>query len=125
MPRGGLRRYWKRLLILAASYAAVVSASLALSIKPIYSLLLSTTLMIAFYALLTWRAYAERESFIDRLRPFVASQRLYDQITAPPSIASPELDAYPPFQALCADLLGTRCAYLIPLGPLAPLPAMK
>ena len=121
LPRGGLRRHWQRLLILAAGYAAAVSASLALPLKPIYSLLLSTALMIAFYALLTWRSYAERESFIERLRPFVASQGLYDQITAPSSLASPELDTYPPFQALCAELLGAKRAYLITLGPLAPL----
>jgi len=31
------------------------------------------------------------------------------------------MDVYPPFQALCADLMGARRAYLIPLGPLAPL----
>jgi signal transduction histidine kinase len=121
LPRGGLQRYWQRLLILAAGYCAAVSASLALPLKPIYSLLLSTTLMIAFYALLTWRSYAERQSFVDRLRPFVASQRLYDQMTAPSRVASPELDAYPPFDALCGDVLGARRAYLIPLGALAAL----
>jgi len=121
LPRGGLRRHWQRLLILAAGYATAVSVSLALPLKPIYSLLLSTALMIAFFALLTWRSYAERESFIDSLRPFVASQGLYDQITAPSNIAPPEMDANPPFQALCAHLLEARCAYLIPLGPLAPL----
>lgn len=121
LPRGGLRRHWGRLIILAAGYAAAVSVSLALPLKPIYSLLLSTSLMIAFYALLTWRSYAERESFIDHLRPFVASQDLYDQITGPSSTAPPEMDAYPPFQALCADLLGARRACLIPLGQLASL----
>lgn len=121
LPRGGLRRYWQRLIILAAGYAVAVSFSLTLPLKPIYSLMLSTALMIAFYALLTWRSYNERESYIERLRPFVASQRLYEQITASSLQSPPELDAYPPFQALCADLLGAQCAYLIPLGPLAPL----
>jgi signal transduction histidine kinase len=53
-----------------------------------------------------------------QLRPFVASQRLYDHLLAS---AAPTAEAYMPFCALCSDVLGARLAHLIPLGPLAPL----
>jgi signal transduction histidine kinase len=53
------------------------------------------------------------------LRPFVASQRLYEHLLAPSSPS--EVDAATPFRALCEDVLGARLAYLVPLGPLAPL----
>jgi signal transduction histidine kinase len=54
-----------------------------------------------------------------QLRPFVASQRLYERLLAPTS--PPDVDVTPPFRALCEDILGARVAYLVPLGPLAPL----
>jgi signal transduction histidine kinase len=57
---------------------------------------------------------------MQNLRPFVTSQRLYEQLLTsaqPPQ----ELDAHLPFRALCGGLLNARSAYLIPLGPLAPL----
>lgn len=128
LPRHGLRRFWQRAIILAAGYSLVVSWALTYPLKPIYTLLLSTLLLVAFYALLSWRSYADRERYIQSLRPFVSSQRLYDQLlhpltdqSAPLSTTPAELDIAKPFSALCEDLLGARLAYLIPLGPLAPL----
>jgi signal transduction histidine kinase len=133
LPRHGLRRYWQRAIILAAGYGALVSWALVLPLRPIYTLLISTFLMTAFYGLLSWRSYAERESYIARLRPFVASQRLYDQLLEVPEQGEENLrpasserklvseDIAQSFHALCADLIGTRLAYLVPLGPLAPL----
>ncbi len=119
LPRRGLWRHWRSAVILAGGYSLVVGASLALQLRPIYSLLLSTLLMTLFYALFSWRSYAERERAMAQLRPFVASQRLYDQLLTPSS--PPEVDAATPFQALCQEVLGARLAYLAPLGPLAPL----
>jgi signal transduction histidine kinase len=123
LPRGGLLSYWRRTLVLAAGYGALIAATLSIpplaDVDPIYRLLLATVLMTVFLALLIWRSYADRERGMDRLRPFVASERLYERLlrTATP----PTIDVAAPFRALCEDVLGARVAYLAALGPLAPL----
>lgn len=120
LPRRGLMRYWQRALILAGGYSLIISFSLALDIQPIYSLLLGAGLMVIFYALLGWRAYIEREHLITSLRPFIESTHLYEQaqrLVAPAE--SP--GAKDPFHALCKEVLGTRLAFLIPMGSMAPL----
>lgn len=121
LPRRGLVQYWRRALILASGYGFVMGWGLALPLQPVYSLLLSTLLMVVFYALLVWRSYAERERFIASLRPFVASQNLYGQLLAPGQLMAPSFDAQVPFNALCQDVLETHSARLIALGHLAPL----
>jgi signal transduction histidine kinase len=109
LPRRGLRRYWRNAVLLAIGYGVAVGLSQ----------LLATLLMILFYALLSWRSFAQRERYIAQLRPFVASERLYEQLVAP---ASPSLtDAAAPFYALCRDVLDARAACLVAWGPLAPL----
>jgi hypothetical protein len=118
LPRQGLLRYWRRAVILAGGYAAVISLSLSLNLHPIYSVLLSALLMTVFFALLSWRSFTERQYFIDQLRPFVTSQRVYDQLVATSPI---EVEIDRPFTVLCQDVLGTRQAYLAAQGPLAPL----
>jgi signal transduction histidine kinase len=123
LPRGGLARYWRRGLVLAGGYGALMGLSLSLpgvaGVDPIYRLLLATLLMTLFYALLSWRSYVDRERSMEHLRPFVASQQLYERMLRP--LAPPEVDIAEPFRALCADVLGARVAYLAALGPLAPL----
>jgi signal transduction histidine kinase len=121
LPRRGLRRHWRSAIILAGGYSALVSWSLTLQLRPIYSLLLSTILMILFYALFSWRSYAERERTMDHLRPFVTSQRLYEHLLTHSASAAANVDAATPFRALCDDVLGARVAYLAALGPLVPL----
>ncbi len=133
LPRRGLQRYWQRAIILAAGYSLLVGWGLSAALHPIYSLLLSTLLMTAFYALLSWRSYGEREHFIENLRPFIVSQGLYEQLLSlpdpPDTIITGEnsigpaaqADVRTPFHALCRDILNTRQACLIPLGPLATL----
>ncbi len=120
LPRRGLLRFWQRALILAAGYSLLVGFSATLQIAPIYSLLVSTALLVLFYALLSWRSYAEREHFIDLLRPFITSQQLYDQLVETPD-REPVQEAEPPFRALCSQVLGASRGVLIPLGPLATL----
>jgi signal transduction histidine kinase len=118
LPRQGLLRYWRRVVILALGYGGLVGASLAAQVRPIYGLLLTALLMTAFYALVGWRMFAERERYIRQLRPFVASQRLYDHLVRAEAGADADARA---FTALCADVLNAHCAFLIPHGPLAPL----
>lgn len=121
LPRRGLRRHWHRAVILAAGYSIVVGLALSLQLRPIYSLLLTAILMTFFYALLSWRSYVERERTIDQLRPFIASQRLYESLLNTVTAVGPEPNVSALFRALCSDVLGARLAYLVPLGPLAPL----
>jgi len=121
LPRGGLSRHWRRTLLLATGYGALVGGSLALPVPvdPVYHLLLATVLMTVFYALLSWRSYVDREQSMDRLRPFVASQRVYEQIVRPePAL---DVDVAGPLRALSDDVLGARMACLAPIGPLAAL----
>ena len=119
LPRGGLRRQWQRTLILAAGGGVVISAAVTLAVRPIYGLLLAAILMTLFYALVNWRSYVERERLMDSLRPFVASQGLYERLLAPANPAGLDLDA--PFNALCRDVLDARLAYLAAAGPLTTL----
>jgi signal transduction histidine kinase len=122
LPRQGFFRHWRRAVFLAAGYGIVVGWSITIQLRPIYSLLLTVLLMVGFYALLSWRSFADRERTIEHLRPFVASQRLYERLLSPsPRSDVNEADTQIPFHALCKDLLGTRAASLIALGPLAPL----
>jgi signal transduction histidine kinase len=118
LPRHGLFRYWQRAVFLATSYAVIVSLSLSLELNPVYSVVLSALLIAVFFALLSWRSFTERQSFIDQLRPFVTSQRVYDQLVATSPI---EVEIDRPFIVLCQEVLGTRHAYLAAQGPLAPL----
>jgi len=120
LPRRGLIGYWRWAIILACGFSVMVGLGLTLSTPPIYSLLLSICLMVAFYALLGWRSYIDRQRFISNLRPFVSSQKLYEQLLNPTSLSG-ELDIREPFNALCKDVLEARQAYLIPLGAQAPL----
>lgn len=121
LPRRGLVRQWHSAMILAGGYGLVVGGSLALQIRPVYSVLLATFLMTLFYALLNWRSFAEREGFIRSLRPFVASQRLYEDLLALSEPVEGGLAPTPTFRALCEEVLGARLAFLMPLGPLSAL----
>jgi signal transduction histidine kinase len=120
LPRRGFIRQWRNAVILAAGYGIVVGSGLVLHIRPIYTVLLTTVLMTAFYALFNWRSFAERELYIQHLRPFVTSQHLYDHLLDG-NVASSEIDAVTPFQGLVRDVLGARSANLTTVGPFAPL----
>jgi signal transduction histidine kinase len=121
LPRHALQQYWRRMLFLATGFSLTVSASQSFNLPSIYSLLLGMLLVVAFYALLNWRSYAERERLIAQLRPFVTSQQLFEQLIAAPPFDRQRLDITTPFEALCRELLQAQRAYLLPLGPLAPL----
>ena len=119
LPRRGFFRQWHTTILLAAGYAFVIGWSLAVHLRPIYSLLLSTLLMVIFYALYNWRSFLERERFMERLRPFVSSQGLMDQLVSPEDEAISNASAM--FAAVCRDVLDASEAHLIPSGSLSPL----
>ncbi|HST05734.1 MAG TPA: ATP-binding protein [Chloroflexia bacterium] len=85
LPRRGFVRQWRSALLLAVVYSLLVGGSLARQPHPVAGqsgLLLTTVLMSTFFALFSWRAYVERERYIDNLRPFVTSQGLFDELLA-------------------------------------------
>lgn len=120
LPRQGLRRYWRRALVLAVGYSGVVSLGLSLRAPPIYSLLLSTTLMVVFFALVTWRSYVERDHSVEELQPFVRGPQLYESLLSRSS-GDDQFNAQDPLCALSERVLSARLAYLLPLGSAAPL----
>ncbi|MFZ4661054.1 MAG: sensor histidine kinase [Caldilineaceae bacterium] len=136
LPRGELRRHWLNAILLALGFGSVVGLAFALQLRPIYSLLMATVLLIFFYALLGWRSYTRREEYIRQLRPFLGSQHLYERLlylpdgdtkvsnpleTGWPAQPPPTVDVSTLFATLCRDVLNVRRAYLIAIGPLAPL----
>ncbi len=125
LPRRGLARGWRRVIILAAGYGIATGAALALDLHPIYGLLTTALLMTLFFALLLWRSFQERERLLAQLAPFVASQGVYNQmVNASPfdqAQGKPREPGTPAFSALCEEILGANLGYLIPTGPLAQL----
>jgi signal transduction histidine kinase len=119
LPRRGLQNQWRWAILLAAGYGIVVGGSFTLGLHPLYIVLPATLLVTFAFAMAGWRSYAERERYIAHLRPFVASQHLYEQLLA--SNESAQINIAQPFTTLCADVLGAQLAYLTALGPLAPL----
>jgi signal transduction histidine kinase len=119
LPRRGFFRQWRSTVILAAGFSFVIGAAWATQLRPFYGLILAALVTTVFHALSSWRAFAEREQFMKQLRPFVASQGLYDRMRegTPPDPA--ELEAL--FATLCREVLGARAAVLVPAGALATL----
>jgi signal transduction histidine kinase len=121
LPRRGLAQTWRRAVILVTGFSILASAGLALGLRPVYTLLLSTLMLIAFLALLGWRAFAERQRLIETLRPFAASQGIVDSLLKESASSGDDGEMEAPFQVLCASVLETRRAGLFPYGQMAPL----
>jgi signal transduction histidine kinase len=120
LPRRSFLRHWRNVVILAAGYAAVVAWSLTVRLRPIYALLLTALLMVAFYALYNRRSFLAREQFMARLRPFV-DDGLVEHGAGGDGLGNGATRAQALFHAVCRELLNTQQAQLTPLGSLAPL----
>jgi len=120
LPRQGLRRHYYSAVLLFGVISLIIAGAHTLKLSAIYSLLLALVIATAYFALLTWRSFRERDRAIRQLRPFVGSQRLYDQLIDASSDSN-EIDIAIPFRALCIEVLDTSLAALIPMGPLEPL----
>ena len=119
LPRRGFFRQWRSAVILAAGFSVLGAMSLTLHVQPVYVLLLATFLLTTFYALFSARSYADRERYMEQLRPFVSSQQLVRAFVV---LYLPHgVDFAIPFRALCENVLAARVAYLHALGSLAPL----
>ncbi len=120
LPRQELRRVWRSAVFLAAGISPVAAGSYLLQVKLIHSLLASLSLVIVFFALFNWRSFSARETALRQMRPFLSSQRLYDQLVQPGNVNA-ELDVQLPLAALVTELLGAERGALAPLGSLATL----
>ncbi len=119
LPRGGLNLQWKRLLVLGSIYSLIVSAFVTYEFPPLHGILALTIGAITFMAMFNREAYQNHERTINSLRPFITSQRLYDNFLGDTPTSGDDLQ--PAFFALCRDVIGAEVAYLLPLGPLATL----
>jgi signal transduction histidine kinase len=121
LPRQELLRQWRQAVIFAIGYGIAMGFTFTTNLRPIYGVLLSALLLAFFFAMLSLRSYRERERYIKNLRPFVASQRFYDQLLTPTGGTSNENSLEHTFNAVCSEVLNTQAGVLIALGPLAPL----
>jgi signal transduction histidine kinase len=119
LPRRGLHKQWRNTLLFTAALSALSAGALTANIPEDYAVLALLLLVAITYALFNWQSYAEHERTLQRLRPFVASQRLFESILTPENTS--EIDLAAPFSALCRDVLGVQQAALLPLGSLAAL----
>ena len=117
LPRDRFYNQWRTTVLMAAGFGGLAAFALAFDVRPAYGFLFAAVLAAAFFALYAWRSYAEREAFMERLRPFVSSQNLYAKLTEPDKPG--ENLAGGLFEALCRDILAAREAVLIPAGALA------
>jgi len=121
LPRKGFIRQWHYAVLIALGFGIVIGFVFSTNLRPIYGVLISSILMTFFLALFSWRMISERQRTIRSLRPFVTSERIYDQVVG----LETELDEYDgvlqPFKALCQDVLGTRRACLLAVGSMSPL----
>ncbi|MEN8242562.1 MAG: ATP-binding protein [Chloroflexota bacterium] len=121
LPRQELLRQWRRLVIFAGGYGIAIGFTFSTNLRPIYAVLLSTMMLTFFFAMLSLRSYQERERYIRSLRPFVSSQRFYDQLLTRSAEGDSQNSMQLTFNAICEEMLTTQQGYLIALGPLAPL----
>lgn len=117
LPQQRFMRQWRDAVLLAFGFGGLMSACLLMNVPPIYMILLMGLLVTLFYALFSRSSYRERTRYIEHLRPFMTSQRLYEHMTRMP----PAFDVSSPFSALCDEVLGASRAYLLPVGAFAPL----
>ncbi len=114
LPRRGLQQTWRRTVLFAAAFSAIIAIFITLDFVLIYSVLLTIILMTLFLALFGWSSYAEWERYIGLLRPFVKSEYLYDALLVSDNGVLP--DANNPFDTLCRDVLNCQTAFLIATG---------
>jgi signal transduction histidine kinase len=116
LPRRGFVRHWRNVIVISAGYSMVVAGSLVAQLRPIYTLLLTTFLMVLFYALYSWRALVEREQFMRQLRPFVSNQHFVSHFRGEARDVAQRSAAL--LQAICVEILASDRAQIIPTGAL-------
>jgi hypothetical protein len=119
LPQRRFMRHWRNVIILAFGYGIVMGGGFVENFQPIYTLMLMALSLTGFYALANHNSYLERERYMRDLRPFVSGQNWLDHLIA--GSVPAEAHVWGPFTALCRDVLSAEGAYLIAVGPSAPL----
>jgi signal transduction histidine kinase len=119
LPRRGLRRQWHLILVLAVLSSAIAGLTFAAQANPVFTIVVLTVLAASSYAVLGWRSYAERQAQAEELRLLVSSEHAFDALLSPQR--GETSGAREPFVALCRDVLGAQCAYLLPSRVLSSL----
>ena len=118
LPRRGLHRQWRGLLVIAAAFAGIVALGLGLPLDPVFVLLTAMLLLTLALAVQGRRAYLERQQTTDTLRALLESDHAYERVLEMPGGSVHESE---PFTILCRDVLGAEVGYLMSDGPLASL----
>ena len=121
LPTRGLRRQWHTVMIMGAVYGFAVALSFTLESPATEMALLATLVVAVIFALVSRQSYIERERYISHLRPFVASEHVYDAVMASRADAATTGGGPASFTALCRDVLGAKRAGLVPAGGMASL----
>jgi signal transduction histidine kinase len=103
---------WRTVVIIAGAGSFLIIFLYNAPIKPIYGLLLTTVLAVVAYAMFNWRQHVERQEFMNRLRPFVASLHLDDHLLSA-GRSDGWGEARDLFTALCRDALQAERASLL------------
>jgi len=120
LPRRGIWGQWRAVVSFAAFYALVIGGAWGLEWRPIYPLLLSSACVSGFLAIFAWRALAERDRELNRLRAFVSNGERLDSLTSGRD-ADLERALSGQLAALCEGVIGASRALLRPSPSLAPL----
>ena len=120
LPRRGVLSQWRVVVLLTAIYSALLGGAWGLDWKPIFPLLLSSACVSSFLALLAWRALAERDRELNRLRAFVSSGHWLEGLIGGHE-RELERAVSLPLETLCEALIGASRAALIPSPLIGPL----
>jgi signal transduction histidine kinase len=119
LPRRGLRRQWKEAIGLAMSFGLAAGAGYAVGLHLIYIVLVATILVGLTLAFFGWRSHREQSWLMRRLRPFIASEHVFEALLEPGGERRGEGNE--PLASLCRDVLGARSAWLAATGSLSSL----
>jgi signal transduction histidine kinase len=119
LPRRGFLVQWRIMVLLTAALSLICALGVTRQPTQIFTILVLLVLTTSSYAMFSWQSFSERDRSIRQLRPFVASQRLFESILTSSTAQQPDIDWIEPFTALCRDVLGASQASLVPLGSLA------
>ena len=103
---------WRTVVLILGLASFFIAFLYSSPVRPIYALLLTITLGVMAYAMVNWRQHVEHQAFLDRLRPFVASQHLGDHLLAA-GASHTWNDAHELFTALCHNALRAERATLL------------
>lgn len=114
LPRRGLFVHWRNIILIALGYGAIISWSLIVNLRTVYTVGLATLMMVIFYALYSWRSFNEHDRFMKNLRPFVTPENIVSHFLQDSQQSHQR--ALTLLSAVCDGILMTNQVCLVPLG---------